>query len=42
MTVPYETAIERIREREEERAAPIVPLESAKAALLADVRICNE
>jgi hypothetical protein len=36
--VPYDTAMERTFEREEERAAPIVPLESAKAALSADVR----
>jgi len=33
MTVPYERAIERIMQRDEERAAPIVPEERAKAAV---------
>lgn len=33
MTVPYERAIERVMQRDEERAAPIVPEERAKAAV---------
>lgn len=33
MTVPYETAIERTRDNEEDSAAPTVPLESANAAV---------
>lgn len=32
-TVPYERAMARVLEREEERAAPIVPEERANAAI---------
>jgi hypothetical protein len=34
--------MDRTRDREEERAAPIVPLDSAKAALSVKVRMCLE
>lgn len=41
VTVPYDRAIARTRERDDDSAAPIVPEDNANAAVLKFSRLCR-